>query len=232
VGEHMAKKWSELPRHADRMPQASGLRTAILGTIAENRLLEVRENMHALGYGLNVDTGGWIKRFFVEGLEWKAPDWERMKSGDSSEPEAKSMWCSAFACFCYLQGHAKEGAPLFLKREGRASGLRDNLIKAGLFIPMSSLYDGAKNPIATARLPGPGDFIVFPGHIGLLKSFNHAGKTLDSIEGNTYVDPRARQDGVYEIPGIKGRRFESIEGFGICDPIPCPGGACGWDMEH
>lgn len=227
----MPKPWKDLPKHADRMPQSSPLRQVILGTVPENNLLAVREDMHAQGYGLNVDATGWIKRFFVEGLEWKEADWARMKSGDASEPEAKSMWCSAFACFCYVQGHAKSGSPLYLRRDGRASGLRDNLIKAGLFIPMSSLYDGAKNPITTARLPGPGDFIVFPGHIGLLESFNHQGKTLEAIEGNTYDDPRARKDGVYKIH-VKGRRFEGIEGFGICDPVECPGGACGWDMEH
>lgn len=229
----MPKKWSDLPKHADRMPQTSELRAAIVGTVAENNLLAVREVMHEgpTRYGLNYDTTGKIKRFFVEGLEWKESEWERMKSGDASEADAKSMWCAAFASFCYVQGHAKVGAPLFFKRNGGAGGMRDNLIKAGLFIPMSSLYDGAKKPVTTARLPGPGDFIVFPGHIGLLKSFDHAGRTLEAIEGNTYVDPKNRADGVYEIH-VKDRRFASIEGFGICDPVPCPGGACGWDMEH
>lgn len=229
----MPKKWSDLPKHADRAPQSSGLRAAILGTVAENNLLAVREKMHAHGYGLNDDDGNWIKRFFIEGLGWTASQWEGGKSGDASEDGAKSMWCAAFASYCYVQGHAKEGAPLFLKRDGNAGRLRDNLIKAGLFIPMSSLYDGAKKPIKPApRLPGPGDFIVFPGHIGLLKSFNHDARTLEAIEGNTYVDPKHRADGVYEIH-VKDPRFGTIEGFGICDPVPCTSNRCGWEeMAH
>lgn len=228
----MPKPWKDLPQHPERQPQTSELRTAILGTIAENNLLAVRENMHAQGYGLNVDAAGWIKRFFIEGLEWKASTWENLKSSDTSEPEAKSMWCSAFACFCYVQGHAKTGSPLYLKREGYGNALRDNLKKAGLFIPLASLYDGAKRPLATARLPGPGDFVVFnTGHIGLVKSFDHAGRKLVTYEGNTYDDPKARKDGVYEM-AVSDRRLDTVQGFGICDPVPCPGGACGWDMEH
>lgn len=227
----MSDTWNSLPQHPDRQPQSSSLRAKIIE--AARSKLDVREKMTTTNgklYGLNNDDAGWIKRFFMEGVGWKESEWQHWFGHpmDKDEPDAGAMWCAAFASWSVVQGHAAEGLPLPLKLHAHGNTLRDYLKKAGLFIPMAGLYAGG-NPVATTRLPGPGDFIVFDtGHIGLVERFDHAGRSLDSIEGNTYVDPRNRQDGVYAIAGIKGKRFEKIQGFGIVDPVECPGTSCGW----
>jgi hypothetical protein len=252
------QKWSNLPTHKDRASQDSPLRQKIYeaayrfanvlkkdkdpsrDTDLDQDKVGLREIMQG-GYGLNRDPDDFIKRFFMEGIGWNEADWEKQKGNDAKEVGAKAEWCAAFASYCVVQGYAAEGRSLPFKTHAAGNHLVNHLKKAGLFIPMASLYDASGAPTNSARLPRRGDFIIYAGgHTGLVDTFEYAQKKFDTIEGNSFTGPR-RVDGVYALRGHtldkanKHCELDKIQGFGIVDPAPCdPATAkCGWlDWDH
>lgn len=248
------QKWTSLPQHPERASQDSPLRQKIYETAyrfanvlkkdkdatrdteLDQDKVGLREIMQG-SYGLNRDPDDFIKRFFMEGVGWTEAEWDRQKGNDATEVGAKAEWCAAFASYCVVQGHAAEGRSLPFKTHAAGNTLVSYLKKAGLFIPMTSLYDAAGKPTNPQRAPRRGDFVIYAGgHTGLVDTLHHEQKKLDTIEGNSYTGPK-RADGVYALRGLKLDRadkqskFDKIQGFGIVDPAPCdPAVAkCGWD---
>ena len=169
--------------------------------------------------GPNTDSGGMIAKFFEEGAG------QRGGGGQ--------MWCAAFASYCIRKGIEASGSTAFpIRFTASGPDTKKRLEQEGLFITIEELYEGKTDkevgsPKETARLPGPGDFVVFnTHHIGLVKSFDHKAKRLVTIEGNNTTDNGKKADGrtpapdgVYEH-NISARRLATVLGFGIVDPAP------------
>ena len=183
-----------------RNSQDSPLREAILDVARQH--LPVREDVKG-----NVDSGGHIKKFFMEGVGWSEKAWTDQQKGS-----AGAAWCAAFASYCVRKGHDAVGRQLPVKLHAHGGELKSLLEKAGLYIPVAE----ATSP--TGRKPRPGDFVVYKNnHIGLVESFDPATSKLTTIEGNTNNTGKEADDGVYNLAP---RNLSNIQGFGITDPAP------------
>jgi hypothetical protein len=175
--------------------------------------------------GANRDTGGRIQKFFEVGAGWR-------------EDHRDLAWCAAFASYCVVSGFKDAGLPLPVTKNGaprttlhaRCEDLKKMFSDAGRYVPLSAIYEnGAVKP--GARLPKPGDMILFtesfgPGrtglHAGLVYSFDVPGKKLVAVEGNNRPAKKKPSDpdlpdGVYTHQ-VSEARLMKIDGFCVVAP--------------
>lgn len=192
------------------MDEAS-LRQHILAHAQEHIDERVTENA-----GENRDTAGKIQMFFEQGTDFH---------GD----HRNLPWCAAFASYCVVKGFGDVGAPLPVMKRGavrtklsaRCEDLKQAFSEAGRYVPLADIYDGAGHVKPGARLPMPGDMILFTEvfglHAGLVYSFDVAAKKLVSVEGNNKPSKKRTSDpdlpeGVYTHE-VSERRLMKIDGF-------------------
>lgn len=157
--------------------------------------------------GSNEDKEGQIRSFFLEGVPWKSSYWDDWVKNHPQSPVPRPEWCAAFACYCVRKGYAAAGMSDKLPKalSASTSGLRELFIKLGRFIHRDDLFDdkGAIKP--GAKIPGPGDIVLWQGHTGLLFDITEDG-SYQTIEGNTKSGKDSVQ-GVYLLPNSSSRKI-------------------------
>lgn len=158
--------------------------------------------------GTNADKDGLIRSFFLEGIPWKASYWDDWVKNHPQSPVPRPEWCAAFACYCVRKGYAEAGlsdkVPKVLSAS--TSALREQFIKLGRFIHRDELFDGEGKIRPDAKLPSPGDIVLWQGHTGLLVDLTTDG-TYFTLEGNTKPKKDATP-GVYLLPNSSSRKIE------------------------
>ena len=177
---------------AEPASTATPLGTAVLGQADKFLKMPLREDA-----GVNTDSHRYIRTFFVEGLKWSADTWDHWTDKYPQSAVAKPEWCAAFAGYCVRKAYEAAGKSLPARLSGSASDLATRFEAAGRLLRREKLYgnDGAIRPDAEV-VPGPGDIVVFKGHVGVLREMYTDG-TFTTIEGNTYKGS-PRRDGVYQ----------------------------------
>jgi hypothetical protein len=193
-------------------------------TLRQNILLHAQEHLDDRvieNAGENRDEGKKIQKFFEVGAGW-------------SQDHANHAWCAAFASYCVVQGFKDSGLPLPVKKNGapltklfaRCEDLKKVFSDAGRYVPLSAIYPGGGALNTTARLPQPGDMILFTEvfglHAGLVYSFDAAAKKLVAVEGNNKPGKKKTTDpdlpeGVYTHE-VSTNRLMKIDGFCIVAP--------------
>lgn len=157
--------------------------------------------------GCNEDKDGQIRTFFLEGIPWKASYWDDWVKNHPQSPVPRPEWCAAFACYCVRRGYAAAGmtdkVPKVLSAS--TSGLRELFIKLGRFIHRDDLYDDKGSIRPGAKIPGPGDIVLWQGHTGLLYDITEDG-SYQTIEGNT-KSGKESVPGVYQFPNSSTRKI-------------------------
>jgi hypothetical protein len=148
--------------------------------------------------GVNQDSHGYIRNFFLEGLKWSPDIWDHWIEKHPQQKVIKPEWCAAFGSYCVRKAYVAAGKSLPARLCASASDLAEKFIAAGRFLPREKLFhdDGPIRDDAPA-LPGPGDLVVFHGHVGMLREL-YADGAFITIEGNTYKS-QPRKDGVYQV---------------------------------
>ena len=148
--------------------------------------------------GVNQDSHGYIRSFFVDGLKWPADTWDHWIEKHPQQKVIKPEWCAAFGSFCVRKAYDAAGKSLPARLCGSASDMKDKFLAAGRFLLREKLFhdDGPIRDDAPL-LPGPGDLVVFQGHVGMLREL-YADGSFITIEGNTYKS-QPRKDGVYQV---------------------------------
>ena len=171
---------------------ATALGRAILKNAEDYLKIPLREDA-----GVNQDTQGHIRRFFIEGIPWNTETWDDYAKKYPSSPVNKPEWCAAFACYCVRKGHESLHRSLPTKLNASTSSLVKIFDAAGQFLRREKLFDAEGSiHIDAAVLPRPGDLVTFHAHTALLKEI-YADGSFVTIEGNTYRGS-PRQDGVYQ----------------------------------
>lgn len=147
--------------------------------------------------GVNRDSKGYIRTFFLEGLKWPPETWEHWLEKFPNSGVAKPEWCAAFGSYCVRKAYDAAGKTVPARLSGSASELAAKYEAAGRLVRREKLFgaDGAIRADAEV-IPGPGDLVVFKGHVGMLRELYLDG-TFITIEGNTYKGS-PRNDGVYQ----------------------------------
>ncbi len=106
----------------------------------------------------NVDSGGHIKKYFLEGPGWKDETWQSYTDKHGGIGPA---WCAAFASFCWHTAHRSLGVLLPVKLNAQCSVLWQQAHQNGRFVPPTDK-------------PRPGDMVFLgsgssPGHVGLVE---------------------------------------------------------------
>lgn len=166
------------------------LGAAILEIAGEYLKMPLREDD-----GTNNDKKGIIKSFFLEGLKWSADTWDRWAEKYPKSGVAKPEWCAAFASYCARKAYTKAGLSLPATPSGSASEMASRFEKAKRFVSREKVFNSDGSIKEDAALPGPGDFVIWHGHVGLLKEIFPSG-AFTTIEGNTWRSS-PRNDGVY-----------------------------------
>lgn len=177
---------------AEPASTATPLGSAVL-TVADRFLkLPLREDA-----GVNTDSQGYIRTFFLEGLKWPAATWDHWIEKFPRSGVAKPEWCAAFGSYCVRTAYQAAAKQLPARLCGSASDLASKYEAAGRLLRREKLFaeDGAIRA-AAELVPGPGDLVVFKGHVGILREL-YADGTFVTIEGNTYKGS-PRHDGVYQ----------------------------------
>lgn len=159
----------------------------------------------------NEDDQGRIRTYFAEGLGWSGRRWDAFAR--------KPSWCTAFAAYCLRTAHARLGLEPPPQVHPRAGKNADVFAQAGRFLPASAVFGRDRLPLADAeRMPGPGDLVIWQGHVGLLREIDADGNLL-TIEGNTYIVQRGSQRwGVHPrrySPRRDPKRWDTLKGFGL-----------------
>lgn len=158
--------------------------------------------------GTNQDKEHLIRRCFVEGIPWGASMWDDWIEQHPSSPVIKPEWCAAFACYCVRDGYKKLGLQDKLPKVLSASTgtLREMFLKMDRFLKREEVFNDDGSLKAGAKLPGPGDIVLWQNHTGLLLDLFESG-TYTTIEGNTR--PRAgAPHGVYQLQNDPTRQIE------------------------
>lgn len=163
----------------------------ILAIAGEYLKMPLREDA-----GTNNDKQGIIKTFFLEGLKWSADTWDHWAEKYPKSGVAKPEWCAAFGSFCARKAYTKAGLSLPASPSGSASEMQSRFEKAKRFLARDAVYDSDGSIKEGATLPGPGDLVVWHGHVGILKEIFPSG-AFTTIEGNTWRSS-PRNDGVYQ----------------------------------
>lgn len=146
--------------------------------------------------GVNQDSQGYIRTFFVDGVPWKPDDWDLFIEKHRESVVAKPEWCAAFASYCVRKAHESLNRRLPTRLSASTTGLVKSFDSVGLFLRREKLFaeDGSIRKEATI-LPRPGDIVCFGCHTALLFEI-YADGSFVTIEGNTYRG-LPRKDGVY-----------------------------------
>ena len=152
--------------------------------------MPLRENA-----GVNQDQEGHIKRFFIEGLKWSTDTWDHWDVKHPKSGVAKPEWCAAFASYCARRAYNDAGLKLPATPSGSASEMASRFEAAGRLLKREDLFDDKGAIKEGVTPPGPGDLVVWKGHVGLLKEIYPSG-AFTTIEGNTWRGS-TRNDGVY-----------------------------------
>ena len=145
--------------------------------------------------GTNRDKDGHIRSFFLEGLKWSPETWDRWAEKYPKSGVVKPEWCAAFASYCARMAYRDAQRNLPATPSGSASEMAARFAAASRFLKREDLFaeDGCLKAGVTP--PGAGDFVIWKGHVGLLKAIFPSGAFI-SIEGNTWRGSE-RHDGVY-----------------------------------
>lgn len=176
--------------------------------------------------GANIDTAGRLPCYFEEGALWSKGAWAAFK-----EKNGAPNWCGAFASYCYRMGYASAGKDLSAldgrdakgravrwKMSAKASDNQAIFEKLGLFVPAEEVISGAQVRADAARMPGPGDLVIWSVHVGLLRGFEQDEKGvwwMRTLEGNTWIQKEGRK-----VWGVHNKRYRVTElkkllGFGL-----------------
>lgn len=169
---------------------ATALGAAAVAIADEYLKMPLREDA-----GVNQDKGGHIKKFFIEGLKWSSDTWDHWFEKHPSCGVAKPEWCAAFASYCARTAYNAAGLKLPATPSGSASEMVTRFENAQRFLKREDLFNEDGSIKEGVTPPGPGDLIVWRGHVGLLKDIFPSGAFI-SIEGNTWRG-KVRADGVY-----------------------------------
>jgi hypothetical protein len=166
------------------------LGTATMAIADEFLKMPLREDA-----GVNNDQHGHIKKFFTEGLRWSAETWDRWAEKYPKTGVNKPEWCAAFASYCARQAYTGAGLKLPATPSGSASEMVKRFSAVNRLLRREDLFneDGCLKEGVTP--PGPGDLVIWKGHVGLLKDIYPSG-AFTTIEGNTWRG-KVRSDGVY-----------------------------------
>lgn len=177
---------------AEPASTATPLGSAVLAIAEKFLKMPLREDA-----GVNTDSHSYIRTFFLEGLKWSADTWDHWSEKYPQSGVAKPEWCAAFGSYCVRKAYESAGKSLPARLCGSASDMASKFEAAGRLLRREKLYgeDGAIRAEAEA-VPGPGDLVVFKGHVGVLREIYSDG-TFVTIEGNTYKGS-PRRDGVYQ----------------------------------
>lgn len=147
--------------------------------------------------GVNTDSHHYIRTFFLEGLKWSADTWDHWIEKFPKSVVVKPEWCAAFGGYCVRKAYQAAGVSLPARLSGSASDLAARFEAAGRLLRREKLF--AENGAVRGEVPtvpGPGDLVVFKGHVGILRELYLDG-TFTTVEGNTYKGS-PRRDGVYQ----------------------------------
>lgn len=171
---------------------ATPLGTAVLAQADTFLKLPLREDT-----GVNTDSHSYIRTFFLEGLKWAPETWDHWQEKYPQSGVAKPEWCAAFGSYCVRKAYAAADKTLPARLSASASDLASRFEAAGRLLRREKLFaeDGTIRADAEA-VPGPGDLVVFKGHVGILRELYLDG-TFVTLEGNTYKGS-PRHDGVYQ----------------------------------
>lgn len=153
----------------------------------------------------NIDTGGHIKKYFIEGPCWKEEKWQSYTNDNHGIGPA---WCAAFASFCWHGAHRALGVVLPVKLSAQCSVLCEQAKKVNRFIPPT-------------EKPAPGDMVLLgsdgsPHHVGLVEKVDPDG-IIHIIEGNAGENT----DQLCRSRLIPGRpRYAKLVGFVSLEPRP------------
>lgn len=159
--------------------------------------------------GSNQDSGGLIRKFFIEGAAggWaKKPYWDDWIKLHPDSPVPKPEWCAAFASYCVRKGYEQLGLKLPIGLSASTSGLRDLFSAAGRFLTRDQVFDEKGKVKDVDVLPGPGDIVLWQGHTGLLFDLFDDG-SYQTIEGNTRPK-KGMPQGVYLLSNDPTRKRE------------------------
>ncbi len=173
-------------------------------------VVELYEN----GNPTNVDSGGHIKKYFLEGPRWKAETWDSYKAKHGAGP----AWCAAFASYCWRTAHRTLSVELPLSLNAQCSALWEQAKKTGRFIDKTGT-------------PSPGDIVFLgsgptPGHVGVVERKGDDG-IIYIIEGNAgeKTDQLCRSR---LIPGKP--RYAKLMGFASVDAPAAGSSASGQEQ--
>ena len=148
--------------------------------------------------GVNQDSHGYIRTFFLEGLKWPADTWDHWIEKHPQQKVIKPEWCAAFGSYCVRKAYEAAGKSLPARLCGSASDLQAKFQAADRFLLREKLFfDNGPIRDDAPAVPGPGDLVVFHGHVGMLREL-YADGSFITIEGNTYKSS-PRKDGVYQL---------------------------------
>lgn len=147
--------------------------------------------------GENADRNGIIRSLFLKGIPWPARYWDDWQNDHPESTQAKPPWDAAFACYCVRQGYAAAGiAHRLPSLSADASGLSTQFRQIGRFIERDEVFDVQGRIKPTARLPGPGDIVLFQNSSGLLVDLREDG-TYETLQGD--ARSAGSSDGVYRF---------------------------------
>lgn len=168
--------------------------------------------------GTNDDKAGNLRKFFLEGLKWRPELWDHWAEKYPKSGVAKPEWCAAFASFCVRSAYQANDPPLKLPAtpSGSASEMAGRFQAAGRFLTREELFDDEGAVRADVKAPGPGDLVIFKGHVGVLKEIFQSGD-FQTIEGNTWTG-KIRNDGVYACnrSSLEKRKDGGFKLVGFC----------------
>lgn len=186
------------------MAQSIVQKTALGNSIIEvaMRLLNLPLREDA---GENADRNGVIRSLFLEGIPWPARYWDDWKNDHPESTHARPPWAAAFACYCVRQGYAAAGiAHRLPSLSADVSGLGAQFRRIGRFIERDEVFDVEGRIKPNARLPGPGDIVLFQDTSGILVDLFADGK-YETLQGNTRPNTGSVQ-GVYKFPNSPTRK--------------------------
>ena len=214
---------------AEPASTATELGSAVVENAVKFLQIPLREDA-----GVNQDSAGHIRSFFLTGLKWSAELWDHWIDKHPQSKVIKPEWCAAFGSYCVHKAYEEAGKALPAKLSASASDLGALFIAAGRFLGREELFrdDGPVRPQAKV-LPGPGDLVVFHAHVGMLREL-YADGTFITIEGNTYKG-HPRNDGVYQCSRSSAQKKAdgtfSLVGFCLLPSIDGIVGAYGKDAR-
>jgi hypothetical protein len=175
----------------DPASTATALGTAILATAIDYLKMPLREDA-----GVNNDKHGYIRTFFLEGLKWSPDTWDHWAEKYPQTQLQKPEWCAAFASYCARKAYTADGRKLPATPSGSASDMATRFGTAKRLLTHEALFQSDGKLKEGVQPPGPGDLVVWHGHVGVLKDIYPSG-AFTTIEGNTWRGS-PRNDGVYQ----------------------------------